>query len=228
MPEHIVILSGAGISAESGLATFRGQGGLWEQYSVYDLATPEAFQAHPDRVLRFYNERRNQVRAAQPNAAHKALAALETGYRVSVVTQNVDDLHERAGSSHVLHLHGEILKARSSRDPARVYALSGNIELGDLCDLGSQLRPDVVWFGEAVPRLQDAAVLMATADRVLVVGTSLEVYPAASLLDYVRPGIPVTVINPDARTTPSGAESISATACEALPGWVQVLLERVN
>ena len=223
MTEHIVVLTGAGISAESGLSTFRGQGGLWESYSVYDLATPEAFRDHPQRVLRFYNERRRQVRESQPNAAHRALAELECTCQVTIITQNVDDLHERAGSSRVIHLHGEILKARSALDENRLYALDGDIHLGDVCERGSQLRPHVVWFGEPVPQLEVAAAIMGTADRVLVVGTSLQVYPAASLLDYAPQGCPVTVIDPDAEVAPLGAESIREAASVAVPEWTSRL-----
>ncbi|MFE8071066.1 NAD-dependent deacylase [Marinobacteraceae bacterium S3BR75-40.1] len=224
MAEHIVVLSGAGVSAESGLSTFRDQGGLWENVSVYDVATPEAFERDPEQVLRFYNERRRQVREAQPNAAHRALAALEARYRVTVITQNVDDLHERAGSSDVVHLHGELDKARSSTDETLIYALEGrDIALGDCCDKGSQLRPHVVWFGEPVPMIERAAGIVAGADRLLVVGTSLQVYPAASLVEVVDFDVPITVIDPQAPTLYNQAEIIREKASVGVPQWVQRL-----
>lgn len=187
---RIVVFSGAGISAESGLQTFRAADGLWEEHRIEDVATPEAWRRDPALVLRFYNERRRAVRAAEPNAAHRALAELEreSDAEVWVITQNIDDLHERAGSSRVLHLHGEITRARSSADDELLYDLGyGDIELGDRCTLGSQLRPHVVWFGEAVPMMEPAAALAASADLFLVIGTSLSVYPAASLLHFVPP-----------------------------------------
>ncbi|MGO1626254.1 MAG: SIR2 family NAD-dependent protein deacylase, partial [Halomonadaceae bacterium] len=185
---HLVVFSGSGISAESGIETFRASDGLWENHAVEDVATPDGFQRDPGRVLEFYNRRREQVRRARPNAAHKALAGLEqAGFRVSIITQNIDDLHERAGSRSVLHLHGEILHARSSVDARMRYPLSkGGIALGDVCDKGSQLRPDVVWFGEAVPLFDDACALVEEADFLLVVGTSLAVVPAALLLDHLN------------------------------------------
>ena len=179
---HLVVFTGSGISAESGIQTFRASDGLWEDHPVEEVATPQGWRQDPERVLAFYNQRRDQIRRAKPNAAHKALAALEQeGFRVSVVTQNIDDLHERAGSRHVLHLHGEILKARSSVDARLRYPLpKGGIRLGEVCDKGSQLRPDVVWFGEAVPLFEEACELVSQADFLLVVGTSLAVMPAAS------------------------------------------------
>ena len=173
---RIVVLSGAGISAESGLQTFRGADGLWEGHRVEDVATPEAWAANPGLVLDFYNQRRRAVLAAEPNAAHRALVELERAYDVRIVTQNVDDLHERAGSSQVLHLHGEVMLARSTRDPRLVRHLGErDIELGDVCELGSQLRPHIAWFGEMVPAMDEAVELVAEADVLLVVGTSLQV-----------------------------------------------------
>ncbi len=182
---HLVVLTGAGISAESGIKTFRDGDGLWENHHIEDVATPEAWARDPRTVLRFYNERRAQVRAARPNAAHLALAELEKHFRVSIITQNIDDLHERAGSRDVLHLHGELLKARSSRDARLVYRLDEDetIEMGDWCDDGSQLRPHVVWFGENVPLYATACDIVAEADLLLIVGTSLAVTPASMLLD---------------------------------------------
>jgi NAD-dependent deacetylase len=225
MKEHIIVLTGAGISAESGLATFRDSDGLWEKHRVEDVATPQAFMSDPERVLNFYNERRRQLQTAAPNAAHLALARLEQHFRVTIVTQNIDDLHERAGSSRVIHLHGELVKARSCLRDDLLYDIGYQpIALGQLCELGQQLRPDVVWFGEPVPRIYEAAALMPTADRVLIVGTSLQVYPAAGLVDLVEPHVPLTVIDPGEPASVSGAQVIRQTACEGVPGWVDGLL----
>ncbi|SDJ79856.1 NAD-dependent deacetylase [Catalinimonas alkaloidigena] len=196
--QKLVALTGAGISAESGLGTFRGAGGLWEGHSVMDVASPEGWRKNPTLVLEFYNQRRRAARQAQPNEGHKLLAALEQFYDVVVITQNVDDLHERAGSTHVLHLHGELFKSRSTADETLVYAMdSDELNLGDCCERGAQLRPHIVWFGEMVP-MMDAAIREAvTADIFLVVGTSLQVYPAAGLVDYVDAAAPVYVIDPE-------------------------------
>lgn len=184
--KNIVVFTGAGISAESGLKTFRASDGLWEEHRIEDVATFDAWRRDPTLVLEFYNQRRRGVVAAQPNAAHLALAQLETDANVHIVTQNIDDLHERAGSTQVLHLHGTIMHARSSADENLLYDTRGNdIALGDRCEQGSQLRPHVVWFGEAVPMFEQAVALAAEADIFLVVGTSLAVYPAASLLQFV-------------------------------------------
>ncbi len=219
--EHVVVFTGAGISAESGLATFRDQGGLWEQFDIEDVATPEAWERNPELVRRFYNERRRQVREAQPNRAHQALVALERRCQVSIITQNVDNLHERAGSSHVLHLHGDILQARSVVDPHEVVDLSErDITPSDTCSHGYPLRPNVVWFGEAVPAMEQALHLMARADHVLVVGSSLGVYPAASLIQHTEPGVPVTVVDPNERLQLPGARIIRKPATEGVPEWV--------
>lgn len=217
--ERIVVFSGAGISAESGLRTFRDSDGLWEQYRVEEVATPQAWQRDMDLVLRFYDERRAQVLAARPNAAHRAIARLEERFTVDVVTQNIDDLHERAGSTRVLHLHGEILKARSTADPSVVVRLGKpTIARGDRCPLGSQLRPHIVWFGEGVPLLPEAAALMAQADRVLVVGTSLNVYPAASLVHYAPRRAPMVLIDPrPVQVRRAGLRVVQATAAEGVP-----------
>lgn len=193
----VVVLSGAGMSAESGLRTFRDSDGLWEEHSIYDVATPEAWQRNPGLVQRFYNERRKQLLEAEPNEGHRALARLEEKYEVHIITQNVDDLHERAGSSNVLHLHGELRKSRSSVDPNLTYNMEGwEIKMGDYCERGSQLRPHVVWFGEMVPMITPAAALVGEAEMVIVVGTSLAVYPAAGLLHEVSAGVPVVAIDP--------------------------------
>lgn len=182
MKPHIVVLSGAGISAESGLKTFRDSGGLWENHHIEDVATPEAWHRNRALVLRFYNDRRKAMHEARPNPGHLEIASWEKHARVSVITQNVDDLHERAGSTSVLHLHGELAKARSTADPSLISPVSGwEIREGDLCALGSQLRPHIVWFGEAVTEMPHAEEITATADVLVVVGTSLQVYPAASL-----------------------------------------------
>lgn len=224
MQEHIVVLTGAGISAESGLSTFRDNGGLWEQHSVYDVATPEAFERNRDLVLRFYNERRRQLQSVQPNPAHRLLAELERRYRVTVVTQNVDDLHERGGSSHVLHLHGELTKARSSAYPDLIYDIGyRDIHPGDTCDRGAQLRPHIVWFGEEVPMLNAAAEVVRTADRLLIVGTSLQVYPAAGLVYEVDIDVPITVIDPGEPASVSRAKVIRKGASEGVAEWVKML-----
>lgn len=196
--KKIVILSGAGISQESGLKTFRDMGGLWEQYDVTEVATPEAWGRDPGLVLRFYNERRKQLMQAKPNAGHKAIAGLEGQFDVKIVTQNVDNLHERAGSTSVLHLHGELMKARSTIDPSLVYELDRwALNPGDKCEKGSQLRPHIVWFGEAVPEIPNAIKIVGEADVLIVIGTSLAVYPAAGLVNYVKKGTPIFVIDPN-------------------------------
>ncbi|CAM4224586.1 NAD-dependent deacylase [Vreelandella rituensis] len=221
---HLVVFTGSGISAESGIKTFRASDGLWDEHPVEDVATPGAWRRDPERVLDFYNARREQIRRAKPNAAHKALAGLEkAGFQVSVITQNIDDLHERAGSRQVLHLHGEILKARSSVDIRMQYRLAkGGIELGDLCDKGSQLRPDVVWFGESVPLFADACDLVGEADFLLVVGTSLAVMPAASLLNHVAYDTPCVVIDPNAtELSPASVLAINDTAGKGVPALVK-------
>lgn len=221
MQDHIVVLTGAGISAESGLSTFRDNGGLWEQHSVYDVATPEAFQRNPELVLRFYNDRRHQLKAASPNQAHRLLAELESRYRVTIVTQNVDDLHERGGSSHVLHLHGELTKAGSTGFPELVYDIGyGDIQPGDRCEKGTQLRPHIVWFGEEVPMLEAAAEVVRTADHLLIVGTSLQVYPAAGLVHEVDFDVPITVIDPGEPASVSRARVIRKGASEGVRDWI--------
>ena len=195
--KKMVVLTGAGISAESGLKTFRDSGGLWEGYDVTEVATPQAWAANRKLVLEFYNQRRKQAYEAAPNAGHLALAALEEHFEVTVITQNIDALHERAGSSNVLHLHGEISKARSTADPGLVYALEGwELKEGDTCERGSQLRPHIVWFGEAVPMMEQAVAITHQADIFIVAGTSLVVYPAASLLDFVGAEIPKFIVDP--------------------------------
>ncbi len=196
--KRIVVLTGAGISAESGISTFRDSGGLWEKYDIMEVATPEAWQRNQALVMEFYNQRRKQLYEVEPNAAHHALVELEKDFDVRIITQNVDDLHERAGSTHVMHLHGELKKVRSSIDEDLVYTLDGwELKAGDLCEKGSQLRPHIVWFGEPVPMIPAAAELSATADIYVIIGTSLNVYPAAGLVNYVKPGTPIYLIDPN-------------------------------
>jgi len=216
---RIVVFTGAGISAESGLQTFRATDGLWEEHRIEDVASPEGWRRNPKQVLEFYNLRRRAVLAAEPNAAHRALAALEQVARVDIITQNIDDLHERAGSSRVLHLHGEILKSRSSIDDDLVFDTGGaDIQLGDLCPLGSQLRPHVVWFGEAVGDFEHAAELAAQADIFLVAGTSLAVYPAALLPRMVKADAQKYLVTLDVADVPPGFNWLRAKASLAVPG----------
>ncbi|MEA3479660.1 MAG: Sir2 family NAD-dependent protein deacetylase [Bacteroidota bacterium] len=196
--KKLVVLSGAGMSAESGLRTFREMGGLWEEYDVYEVASPGGWQKDRALVLRFYNERRKQLQETEPNNGHLGLVELEQDFEVWIVTQNVDDLHERAGSSRILHLHGELKKSRSTVDPDLVYDIEGwELGEGDLCEKGSQLRPHVVWFGEAVPAIEEAARIVSTADIFVIIGTSMNVYPAAGLINYVPDKAPIYVIDPN-------------------------------
>lgn len=227
--KKLVVLSGSGISAESGLKTFRDMGGLWEQYDVTEVASPEAWERNPELVLRFYNERRRQLLQSQPNAGHLALAKLESHFDVQVITQNVDDLHERAGSSNVLHLHGEIRKARSTGDENLVYDIEGpELNLGDKCEKGYQLRPHVVWFGEAVPAIGEAARISQQADLFAVVGTSLQVYPAAGLVHYVDASAPLFVVDPSAVETPrsENAHLIREKATTGVPKMKDMLIDK--
>ena len=218
---RLVVLSGAGMSAESGIATFRGAGGLWEGHRVEEVASPEGFAAHPELVLEFYNQRRRQIVDARPNEGHFALARLEELFDVHVITQNIDDLHERAGSTQVLHLHGEIRKARSTRDPRVVVDLPGTeLSLGDLGPDGAQLRPHIVWFGESVPMIDPAMNLVQTADVVIVVGTSLQVYPAAGLVGYAPPSAPVHVVDPN--TPLEGGGRVELHRCGAVEGLTRL------
>lgn len=222
----LVVLSGAGISAESGLRTFRDSDGLWEGYAIEDVATPRAWKRSPQVVLDFYNERRRNVAAASPNAAHYGLVELERKYEVSIITQNIDDLHERAGSTQVLHLHGEIFRMRSDADPSLRFDIRGDMKLGDLAPDGAQLRPDIVWFEEPVPMIQMAAMEVSTADIFLVIGTSLVVYPAAGLIHAVPPNVPVWLID---RKIPSiqaraGIHEIQMPATEGIKELLKALM----
>jgi NAD-dependent deacetylase len=196
--KNLVVLTGAGISSESGISTFRDSGGLWEQYKIEDVATPEAWKKDPKLVLEFYNQRRKQLLECSPNEAHYNLVALEKYFNVHIITQNVDDLHERAGSKNVLHLHGELRKSQSTVDPNLIYEIKGwELKWGDKCEKGSQLRPYIVWFGEPVPKIIDAEKITETADIFVIIGTSLQVYPAAGLLNYVKPNVPIYLIDPN-------------------------------
>jgi NAD-dependent deacetylase len=228
--KKIVVLTGAGISAESGIRTFRDSNGLWEEHKVEDVATFEAWQRNQALVLEFYNQRRRQLYEVKPNAGHLALVKLEKKFDVQIITQNVDDLHEQAGSKKVLHLHGELKKVRSTVDDNLVYTLDGwELKKGDLCEKGSQLRPHIVWFGESVPMIEPAITLSAEADIFIVIGTSLNVYPAASLVYYVKKSTPVYLIDPHAEML-SGVKTltvIKAPAGTGVPKLAKQLLESV-
>ncbi|MCX6286743.1 MAG: NAD-dependent deacylase [Bacteroidetes bacterium] len=223
----IVVLTGAGISAESGISTFRDNNGLWRQYRFEEVASPEAWAREPELVMDFYNMRRKQLLAVKPNAAHFALEELEKKFRVRIITQNVDDLHERSGSSDILHLHGELRKARSTADKDLVYDISGwELKLGDFCEKGSQLRPHIVWFGETVPNIMVAAGIVRKADIIIIIGTSLKVYPAAGLLQYAPSSAPKYLIDPEA--TPEyqvrNLQIFREKACIGVPKLVKELL----
>lgn len=197
MKQKLVIFTGAGISAESGIKTFRDSGGLWEEYDINEVATPQAWDKNQTLVLDFYNKRRKQILEAQPNKAHEILVEFEKKYDVHIITQNIDDLHERAGSKNVLHLHGEINKSRSTIDSSLIYPIkSAELKIGDVCEKGSQLRPHIVWFGEMVPMMEKAYLLAEKADIFVVVGTSMNVYPAAGIIDYAHDKIAKYLIDP--------------------------------
>ena len=207
--KKLVVLTGAGMSAESGIKTFRDSGGLWEEYDVMTVASIDGWHRNPQLVLKFYNERRAQLKTALPNEGHLLLAALQEFYDVHIITQNVDDLHERAGSRQVLHLHGELKKVQSTRDAALVYDIGyKEIHWGDNCEKGYQLRPSIVWFGEAVPAFEEAVQITAGADAFAVIGTSLNVYPAAGLVDYVPEGVKIFVIDPNDVPAPRGGHVV--------------------
>lgn len=225
--KKIVVLSGAGISAESGISTFRDADGLWRNHRIEEVASPIAWRNDIDLVLEFYNIRRKQLFEVEPNAGHKALVNLEKHFEVEIVTQNVDDLHERAGSTKVLHLHGELKKARSTVDESLVYELKHwELKKGDLCEKGSQLRPHIVWFGEAVPNISRGASIVRQADILIVVGTSLVVYPAASLIDYAPENTPVFYIDPNAehQAYRSNLTTIAEKAGIGLPKLAEQLI----
>lgn len=227
--KKLVVLSGAGISAESGIGTFRDANGLWRKHRMEEVASPIAWANDMDLVLEFYNLRRKQLFEVEPNEGHKAIVDLEKHFDVDVITQNVDDLHERAGSSRVLHLHGELKKMRSSVDESLVYEMDGwELKRGDLCKKGSQLRPHIVWFGEAVPAMGKAVEIVRQADQLIVVGTSLVVYPAAGLLDFAPQGIPVYYVDPNANqlSYKEGVECIAEMAGSGLPKLVKELISK--
>jgi len=222
MKQKVVILSGSGLSAESGLPTFRDAAGLWRQHSWQDLASPEGWRKNPGLVLEFYNERRARAWTAAPNSAHRAIAALESAYDVIVVTQNVDALHERAGSTRVLHVHGELAFARGTGPARRRYRIDGApINIGDLCDEGTQLRPDIVWFGEETQHMEAARDYVAAADKVLVVGTSLSVYPAASLVDAARDDAVKVLNSLEMEAVPQGFAFHAGPATRVLPRIIE-------
>lgn len=231
MKKKLVVFSGAGVSAESGLQTFRDSDGLWENYNVMDVATPEAWQKDPGLVLEFYNKRRIQTLQAQPNAAHLGIAQLEDHFDVTVITQNIDNLHEKAGSKDVLHLHGEITKVRSSTDASLVYEWENELILeGDQCEKGSQLRPHIVWFGEAVPNMPAAEKVVSTADILIIVGTSLNVYPAASLIYHAPSRAPKYLIDPgDLHVTDvENLEIVKEKATTGIPTVAQKILTLID
>lgn len=224
--EKLVVLSGAGMSADSGIKTFRDADGLWEGHDVMQVASPEGFASNPELVLEFYNQRRRQLKAVQPNAGHKAIASLQEYFDVQVITQNIDDLHERAGSRKVVHLHGELLKARSTGPDPEILRWEEDLILGDSCAAGYQLRPHIVWFGEAVPELETAAGLTAEADIVMVVGTSLQVYPAAGLIHYKAPGVPLYFVDPRPALQEGSLDSLEIIRARAAEG-VPILARRL-
>jgi NAD-dependent deacetylase len=229
--KRIVAITGAGISAESGIKTFRDEDGLWENYRIEDVATPEAWHKDYKLVLRFYNERLKQLIHVSPNQAHLSLVRLEANYEVDVITQNVDDLHERAGSSKVLHLHGELRKKRSQVDPNYILPIDSNtneIQLGDLCPYGQQMRPHIVWFGESVPKMEEAADIVQKADIILIIGTSMAVYPAAGLIYYAKNEIPVYYIDPKADQTTIPNRSVIRIAQKAGSGLPKVVDELIE
>lgn len=227
MKKKLVVLSGAGISAESGIKTFRDADGLWEGHDVMEVATPEGWLKNPDLVLNFYNQRRKQLLSVEPNLAHKILAELEDDFDVQIITQNVDDLHERAGSSNVLHLHGELLKVRSTNNCNYVLEWKDDLLSTDTDDEGFQLRPHIVWFGEDVPALEQAARITLEADFFLVIGTSLQVYPASGLIDYVDPKVPIFYIDPKPIKISNLRNTLEVFATVASEG-MKLLRERLS
>lgn len=223
---HLVVLTGAGMSAESGIATFRDSGGLWDKYPVMDVASHDGFVRNPALIHQFYNQRRRELVKANPNAGHSALAGLEQWYDVDIITQNVDNLHERAGSTRVLHLHGELMKVRSMTHPERIYTLTeDNLEtsVDSRDEYGDPVRPHIVFFQEAVPNIEPAIEIVEEADILVIIGTSMAVYPAAALFNYARRGIPIYYIDPNPAPVPSNVTVIRATATEGLRELVNIL-----
>lgn len=220
----IVVLSGAGVSAESGIKTFRDGNGLWENHDIMEVASPEGFKRNPALVLDFYNQRRRQLQTVEPNSAHIALAELEKHHDVTIITQNVDDLHERAGSTHVIHLHGELLKARSTVDENLILEWKDDLNIGDCCDNNHQLRPHIVWFGEMVPMIEVASEIIEDADAIIIVGTSMQVYPAAGLIQYAKPDAQVYFIDPKPSINPTQRITVHAEkASTGVPKVVEKL-----
>jgi len=230
MKKKLVVLTGAGISAESGIKTFRDADGLWEGHNVMDVATPEGWNRNPELVLDFYNQRRRQLHEVEPNLGHQILAELETDFEVAIVTQNVDNLHEKAGSTSVLHLHGELLKVRSTKNHDYILDWQTDLNSNDVDDNGHQLRPHIVWFGEEVPALEEAVTLVEKADILVIIGTSLQVYPAAGLMNFAKPSIPVYYIDPKPAQIydlPNAIKIIAATGSEGMK-IVQKDLEKLK
>lgn len=221
--KKLVVLTGAGMSAESGINTFRDANGLWEGHNVMDVASPEGWYRDQDLVLDFYNQRRKQLFEVKPNYGHELLAQLQSTHQVKIVTQNVDDLHERAGSKHVLHLHGELRKVRSTLNEDLVYSWEDDLNKGDLCELNSQLRPHIVWFGEAVPMLEKAIEVTAKADILLIIGTSMQVYPAAGLINYIKSEVPIYFIDPKPAISSSAFENLTIIPEKATIGMEKFL-----
>jgi len=222
--KHIVVLTGAGISAESGIKTFRDADGLWEGHDVMEVASPDGFSRNPELVLDFYNQRRKQLNDVEPNQAHKDLVLLENDFKVTIITQNVDDLHERAGSSDVVHLHGELLKIRSTGNYKDIKPWTEDIYLGDTCNKGYQLRPHIVWFGEDVPEIETAVKICYAADILIIIGTSMQVYPAASLIDYVQPNTAIFYIDPKPAISNDGKVTVIAkSATEGMKDLLGIL-----
>ncbi len=223
--KKIVALTGAGISAESGISTFRDAGGLWEGHDIMEVASPEGFEKNPELVLDFYNKRRAQLKEVLPNNAHIALKTLELNYHVQIITQNVDDLHERAGSTNVYHLHGELRKVRSTKNPNLIYSWEDDLHLGDLCEENAQLRPHIVWFGEAVPMMEKAITCISDADIVLIIGTSMQVYPAAGLVGFAPSQALVYYIDPKAQVNAelSGIKNLHCIPKKATEGMKELL-----
>jgi NAD-dependent deacetylase len=229
--KKLVVLTGAGISAESGIKTFRDAGGLWEGYNVMEVASPEGWRKNQKLVLDFYNQRRKQLHEVVPNLGHKILAELENDFDVHIITQNVDNLHEKAGSSKVLHLHGELLKVRSTRDESCVLDRETDLNIGDTDTNGFQLRPHIVWFGEEVPALEEAVSLTQQADYLVIIGTSMQIYPAAGLINYANATIPIFYIDPNPATIygiPNPLEIIPLTASEGLPILREKLFQKTH
>lgn len=229
MKKKLVILTGAGMSAESGIATFRDSGGLWDKYPVEQVATPEAFEVDPELVLEFYNVRRRELLSAKPNNGHYGLVNLEESFDVHIITQNIDNLHQQAGSSNVLHLHGELMKSRSVADDNDIYDIDpsdSDLHMGMKCKRGYQLRPHIVWFGEAVPMIEEAAEISQQADIYVIIGTSMNVYPAAGLLSYVSSNVPVYLIDPkDVNVSRHDVHHIMKGASEGVRELTNILLK---